>query len=306
MRYRTLGRTGLQVSILGFGASPLGGVFGHVDAAEVERGVRAALDLGINLFDVAPYYGLTRAESALGEALRGVARDSYVLATKVGRYGQRHFDFSAARVVRSCEESLQRLGVEYVDLLQCHDIEFGSLDQIIEETLPALRRLQQQGKTRFVGITGLPLTIFPAVLDRADVDCVLSYCHCTLYDTSLIGLTPYLENRGVGIVNAAPLAMGLLTEAGPPPWHPAPPALKLACAEAGALCRVRGVDIAQLATEYALAWDLIHSTLVGMATEAEVRANAAASERAPDWDLLRAVDAVLAPVRCMTWPSGQQ
>ena len=157
MEYRTLGSTGLRVSMLGYGASPLGGVFAPIDQDSGIRAVRTALDLGVNIIDVSPYYGGTVAETVLGRALRGVDRDSYILATKAGRYGDSTFDFSAARVTASVEESLARLGTDHLDLIQCHDIEFGDLDQIVEETLPALRRLQAAGKVRFVGITGYPM-----------------------------------------------------------------------------------------------------------------------------------------------------
>jgi len=192
MEYRTLGGTGLEVSRLGFGGSSLGSVFRKIDEAKGIRAVRAALDLGVNYIDVSPYYGLTRAETVLGKALEGVPRDRYFLATKVGRYGDAVFDFSARRVTESVEESLRRLGVDHVDVIQCHDIEYGDLDQVVEETIPALRRVREQGKARFVGITGLPLSIFEAVLDRTEVDTVLSYCHLSINDTSLEALIPYL------------------------------------------------------------------------------------------------------------------
>src|SRR5437870_13807368 len=117
MQLRTLGKTGLEVSKLGFGGSSLGAVFRSVDQTDATRAVRTALDLGINFFDTSPFYGSTRAESVLGKALEGVPRDDYALATKVGRYGETEFDFSAARVNRSLDESLARLGVDYVDLL---------------------------------------------------------------------------------------------------------------------------------------------------------------------------------------------
>src|SRR3954447_14225837 len=134
MHYRELGDTGLSVSLLGFGASSLGGVFRQTDDGESIRTVHTALDLGINLIDVSPYYGATRAEAVLGKALREIKRDRYYLATKVGQYGEGEFDFSAERVTRSFDESCARLGVDYVDLLQCHDIEFASIDQIVDET----------------------------------------------------------------------------------------------------------------------------------------------------------------------------
>src|SRR2546421_11501277 len=105
MRCRPLGRTGLEVSILGFGASPLGGVFGEIDESEAVRAVHAAIDLGVNLFDVSPYYGLTRAESVVGRALKQIPRHRFILATKVGRYGASDFDFSAGRTEQSVEES---------------------------------------------------------------------------------------------------------------------------------------------------------------------------------------------------------
>src|SRR5438270_11969693 len=122
MIYRTLGRTGFSVSVLGFGGSPLGSVFRPVEPNEAVRTVRSAIDEGVNFFDTSPFYGLTTAETMLGRALDGVRRDRFYLATKVGRYNEREFDFSVERVTRSVDESLKRLKVEYVDLIQCHDI----------------------------------------------------------------------------------------------------------------------------------------------------------------------------------------
>jgi L-galactose dehydrogenase len=305
MLYRSLGNTGLNVSILGYGASPLGGVFRPIDEAEGIRAVHTALDLGINFIDVSPYYGSTRAESVLGRALASVPRESYLLATKVGRYGADDFDFSAARVVRSVDESLARLGVEYVDVIQCHDIEFGSLEQIVSETLPALEGVRQQGKARFIGITGYPLKIFREVLEQARLDTILSYCHYSLNDILLSALLPYLTEKGVGVINASPLSMGLLTERGAPDWHPAPPELKAACARAAAHCRTRGADLAQLALRFSLAQPQIATTLVGTASPENLRRNAAAVGQLPDPHLLLEVWQILGPVLNTTWPSGR-
>jgi L-galactose dehydrogenase len=307
MEYRILGKTGLRVSALSFGASSLGGVFRDVNEADAIRAVHLSLDLGINFIDVSPYYGLTKAETVLGRALAGVRRDRYLLATKVGRYGAEiaDFDFSATRVTASVDESLARLGVEYVDLIQAHDIEFGDLDQVVEETIPTLRRLQQAGKARFVGITGLPLGALGYVVERSDVDTVLSYCHCELNDTALVGLIPFLKSKEIGVISASPLGMGLLTNRGTPAWHPAPLRVKQACAKAAEHCRRRGADIEKLAIQFALANPDIATTLVGSANPENMRRNIRWAQEPMDQALLHEVREILRPVADVTWPSGR-
>jgi L-galactose dehydrogenase len=306
MQFRTLGSTGLRVSCLSYGASPLGSVFRGVAEPEGIRTVNTALDLGINYIDCSPYYGLTKAETLLGKALQGVARDRYILATKVGRYGAeaKNFDFSAARVTRSVDESLARLGVDHVDVIQCHDIEFGSLDQVVNETIPALRKVIAAGKARFVGITGLPLHVFRAVIDRVPVDTILSYCRYSLNDDALAGMVPYFAGKGVGVISASPLSMGLLSNREPPAWHPAPLEVREACAAAAALCRARGTDIAKLAIQYAVAHPGIATTLVGTASPENIANNVQWADETMDEELLQEVLAVLKPIHNQTWPSG--
>jgi len=200
---------------------------------------------------------------------------------------------------------LRRLGVDYVDLIQCHDIEYGSLDQVVEETLPALRQVQKEGKARFVGITGFPLKIYRYVLDRFEVDTVLSYCHYTLWDTSFAELLPYLEKKNVGIINAAALGMGLLTPQGTPEWHPAPEEIKATCAKAAAHCRAKGARIEQLAIQCAVANPKIHTTLVGTADPEEIRQDVRAGEAPIDQGLLNEVQTILQPMRNKTWLVGR-
>lgn len=305
MEYRTLGNTGLQVSALSYGASSLGGVFREIDEAEGIAAVHLAVDLGINFIDVSPFYGITKAETVLGKALREIDRERYYISTKVGRYGNAEFDFSATRAIASIDESLLRLGLDYVDLILCHDIEFGSIDQVVEETIPALRQLQRQGKARCIGVTGLPLAIFRQVLARTEIDAILSYCRCCLNDTALTELLPELRARGLGVVNASPLSMGLLRQAAPPDWHPAPPALRAACAKAADHCRDRGGDLAKLAIQYAVAQPEVHTTLVSTANPDNLRRNVAAVDEPMDKELLGEVLEILAPVHNLTWPSGR-
>ncbi|XP_076912508.1 L-galactose dehydrogenase-like [Bidens hawaiensis] len=313
MEVRPLGNTGLKLSYVGFGASPLGSVFGPVSDEEAIATVREAFRLGINFFDTSPYYGGTLSEKVLGKALKavGVPRNKYIVSTKCGRYKE-SFDFSAERVTKSIDESLERLQMDYVDILQCHDIEFGSLDQIVNETIPALQKLKELGKIRFIGITGLPLGIFNYVLDRVPpgtVDVILSYCHYSVNDTTLEDLIPYLKSKGVGVISASPLAMGLLTESGPPEWHPASPELKAACSTAADFCKKKGKDISKLAMQYSLCNKDISTILVGMKSVEQVQVNvAAATELAKgvkDAETLAEVEEILKPVKNQTWPSGR-
>lgn len=308
MHYRTLGSTNLKVSALAYGGSSLGGVFHTIDEAEGIRSVHVALDAGINLIDTAPYYAATRAESVLGRALKGVRRDRYYLATKVARYGPelKDFDFSADTVLRSTDESLKRLGVDYVDFIQVHDIEFGNIQQIIDETLPALFKLKAAGKARFVGITGLHVRLFRKVLEAVPgVDQIQSYCHYALNDTALADHLPYLKQKNVGIFNSAPLAMRLLTNEGPPAWHPAPAALRSKCAEAAAFCRARKADISHLALQFSVANPEIHTHVVGTADPKRVLENIRIAATPPDPEVLAGVRQILAPVHNLSWPSGR-
>lgn len=305
MEYRRLGSTDLEVSVLGFGASPLGGVFGDAEPSDGERAVHLAIEHGINFFDVSPYYGLTLAEERLGHALAGL-RSRVVLATKCGRYGADEFDFSAKRVRQSIEESLGRLRTDHVDLIQAHDVEFGDAQQIVEETIPAMRQLQQEGKARYVGITGYPLQVMMRIAAQAPVDSILSYCRYDLLIDDLdTALMPFAEKHGIGVINASPLHMGVLTERGAPAWHPAPQAVHEAGAKAAQLCRARGFDLSELALRWCLDYSRVASTLIGMSKASHVERNLRAFGTPADPELVRDVKAILEPVANLVWPSGR-
>jgi L-galactose dehydrogenase len=305
MRYRKLGRTDLDVSVLGFGASTLGDVFSVTDPAESTRAVHQAIASGINFFDVSPYYGATLAETRLGAALAG-RRDQVILATKCGRYGAADFDFSAHTVTAGFEQSLQRLQTDYVDLLQVHDVEFGSVMQVVEETLPALRRLQQAGKARYIGITGYSLKTLIAIAEQAPVDTILSYCRYNLMVQDMDAtLTPFAKARSIGLINASPLHMGILSAREAPAWHPAPPSVRAAGARAGAISSAHDVPLPEVALRFCLAHPYVSSTLVGMATVQELEQNLRALEAENDPALLGAIAETLGPDRNYIWASGR-
>jgi L-galactose dehydrogenase len=305
MEYRKLGHTDLNLSLIGFGASALGGVFGNFDPGEGMRAVHLAVDSGINFFDSSPYYGITLSETRLGEALVG-RRQRVVLATKCGRYGLDEFDFSAKRVLASMDESLRRLQTDYIDLFQVHDVEFGDVQQIINETLPALRQLQQQGKARYIGITGYPPKLLRRIAESTPVDSILSYCHYNLLNRQMDEvLTPFTRERGIGLINASGLCMGLLTENGPPDWHPAPSEVREAGRKAAEFCRAHGMDISEVALRFCLEHPYVASTLIGIASTREVETSLKLLGSPTDREFVAQIEAVLAPVFNYDWPSGR-
>lgn len=217
-----------------------------------------------------------------GLALQGVPRSAYFLHTKVGRYLPHvadMFDFSADRVKRSVDESLRRLGVDYLDTIQVHDPEFApSLDIIVRQTLPTLADLRRQGLVRSIGITGYPLSTLRELATRSvvELDTCISYCRLALHDTSLAdsGLaTSLAQDHHVGVLNASALAMGLLTQQGPPAWHPASANLKARCRAAAELCAHRGTDLARLALHFSLARPEVSTTLVSAADVVTMETN---------------------------------
>jgi L-galactose dehydrogenase len=295
---RTLGRTNLELPFLSFGASSLGAEFRSVTLDEVLASVRAALECGMNFIDTSPFYGRGMSEVLLGVALRGVPRENYTICTKLGRYDLAHFDFSARRVAESVDVSLHRLGCGHLDIVLCHDIEFVPMQQIVDETLPALRKAREQGKVRFIGFSGYPMKIFKFILDQTSVDCVLSYNQCTLQNTRFADqIVPYLKAKGVGAMNAGPFSARLLTNAPLPAWLKEPEEVKAAARRAAALCTERGTDIAKLALQFSIRNPDITTTIAGSANPNNIRNWATWATEAIDEELLRDVQAIFSPVK---------
>jgi aryl-alcohol dehydrogenase-like predicted oxidoreductase len=307
MDYRPIGKTGMNVSALSFGASSLGGVFHSLKEEDGIAAVLAAVENGINFIDVSPYYGHLKAELVLGKALQRIPRDRYYLSTKVGRYGidgKNCWDYSARRARESVLESMERLHVEYVDLINVHDIEFADLDQVCNETLPALVELRNQGLVRHVGITNLTLRHFRYVIDHVPVgtvESVLSFCHYCLNDDALADYLDYFELRNIGVINASPFSMGLLTGRGAPEWHPAPQPLRELCRRAAEYCRSKGTDIEQLALRYSIDNPRIATTLFSTTRRENVLQNLRWANAPLDTDLLAAVRRILEPRFRDTW-----
>lgn len=312
MRYTEIGKTGLKISSLSFGASSLGSVFHETKEAESIKAVETAIEGGINFIDVSPYYGHYKAETVLGKALKIIPRDKYYLSTKVGRYGKdgvNTWDYSGKRAQESVLESMERLGVEHIDLIHVHDIEFqaslpGGLQKVAEETLPALVELKEKGLVSHVGITDLQIDNLRWVVEHTPegmVETVLNFCHYCLCDDALARHLDFFEQHGIGLINASPLSMGLLSSRGAPAWHPAPKTLVDACRRATEHCAQKGYPIEKLAMQYAVSNPRIPTTLFSSANPDNVRRNLDYVEEPIDWQLVKEVQDIIGPAMRLTW-----
>jgi aryl-alcohol dehydrogenase-like predicted oxidoreductase len=295
------------VSSLSFGASSLGGVFHSLKEERGIEAVKTAVDNGINFIDVSPYYGHLKAEQVLGKALKQIDRTKYYLSTKVGRYGadgKNYWDYSAKRATESVLESMERLNVDYVDIINVHDIEFADLELVCKETLPALVELRSKGIVKHVGITNLTLRHFKYIIDHVPagtVENVISFCHYCLNDDALTDYLDYFEQKSVGVINASPFSMGLLTERGAPEWHPAPAPLQALCRKAADYCKSRGKSIEQLAVKYSVSNPRIATTLFSTTSPENVLRNIEWANAPLDEELLAEVRAILEPRFRDTW-----
>ena len=304
METRPLGNTGLDLSVLSFGASSIGAEFRPIDVPEALRCVNVALDRGMNYIDTAAYYGRGLSELMLGRVLPDIPRDSYVLSTKLGRYAPKHFDFSARRVLESIDISLERMQLEHVDIVFCHDIEFVNLDQVVNETIPALRKEVEKGKVRFIGVSGYPMKIFREMLDRADLDVVLSYNHYTLQNDMALQLVQPCQENGVGLINAAPFSARLLTDSKLPDWHKSTPDVRAVCEKAAAHCRDKGTDIAKIALQYSVANESFASCVSGSANPDRVSQWCDWLEEPLDEALVAEVKEILKPIHNWIYADG--
>ena len=201
-------------------------------------------------------------------------------------------------MAESIDVSLHRLGTDHLDIILCHDIEFVPMQTIVDETLPALRKIRDSGKVRCIGFSGYPQKIFRFICDQTDVDCVLNYNQYTLQNTRFADETiPYLKARGIGVMHAGPFSARLLTDAPLPVWLKEPEEVKAAARQAAALCQTRGSSIAKLALQFALANPDIATTIAGSANPHNIRDWARWAAEPIDEELLREVQKIFAPVR---------
>ncbi|MBB2913989.1 D-threo-aldose 1-dehydrogenase [Streptosporangium becharense] len=290
----------MQVSKYGFGAAPIGNLFSAVDDDEARAAVDAAYDAGIRLFDTAPHYGLGLSERRLGAALAGRPRDSYTLSTKVGRLlvpapadapvGRddegfdvpadlcRVRDYSRDGVRRSLEESLERLGLDAVDIVLIHDPD-AHWEQAVSEAYPALAELRDQGVVKAVGVGMNQAAMLARFVRETGVDTVMLAGRYTLLDQSgEEELLPLCRERGVSVLAAGVFNSGLLATHDPSgtyDYAPAPGDLLARARRIASVCERHGVTLPQAALAFPLRHPAVVSVVVGARSAAEVTRNAA-------------------------------
>jgi len=310
IKFKPLGKTGLDISELSIGGTTLGNEYGEIETSQAVDAVRFAIDSGLNFVDTSPYYGRTLSETRLGEALQDGYRDRVYLATKAGRYDramETGFDYSYDRILKSWEESASRLQTDYFDLYQLHDTEFVRAEQVIYEAWPAMVKLKEEGKVGHIGITGYPMQHLSRLARSLDPtpETILTYCHYNLMNTTFDDwLLPTAKDLNIGVINASTTHMGVLTEKGAEDWHPAPPEVHRVGKQVSDYVRSQGESITDIAFLFALAHPYITSTCVGMKSIEEVKQNLEVVEKQMDEELLTQIEEMIMPVKNLNWIQG--
>jgi D-threo-aldose 1-dehydrogenase len=295
---RRLGRTALEVTVIGFGASTAGNIWRVRRDEDVAASLAAAWDRGIRYYDTAPHYGLGLSERRVGTALRDRPRDEYLLSTKVGRLLEpnpvptgsdltaggfdvpddlhRVRDYSADGVRRSLEASLERLGADRIDIVLVHDPD-DYVDQALTEAVPALAALRDQG---VIGAVGLGMNQWQAPLravNETDVDVVMIAGRWTLADRSAQPLLDRCAERGVAVLAAAPFNSGLLARPRPAEdatfnYGPAPQQMLERARALADVCNSAGISLPHAAMQFPLRHPAVASVVVGLSTGPQVDA----------------------------------
>lgn len=317
---RNLGKTAVRVTEIGFGGAPLGNLFAAVPDADAEASLRTAWDSGCRFFDTAPLYGFGLSERRVGDALRDKPRDRFVLSTKVGRLlrpgadqGSAFqspmpfhavFDYSYDGVMRSVEHSLQRLGLERIDVALIHDLAHdwlgddypAQLRTAMEGGYRALAELKASGQVGAIGLGVNEVSACEEAMARGDFDCFLLAGRYTLLEQGALDrFFPECERRGVSVVIGGPFNSGLLARVGKPDatynYGAVPPEIAQRAVALLEACSRHDVPLPAAALQFPLAHPVVAAVIPGARNAAEVASHWAwARLRIPGalWDDLRA------------------
>lgn len=300
MRTNRLGQTAVQVTELGFGGGPLGGLFAPLDEETASQALAAAWDSGIRYFDTAPHYGIGQSEHRTGDFLQHKPREEFTLSTKAGRLlvpqdeqdaqdrtdehfevpatHRRVWDFSRDGIMRSVEDSLTRMNADRIDVLLLHDAE-GHFEDALRDGCPALDELRSQGVVGAIGAGMYHTPMLTRLVQETDVDVVMLSGNYTLLEhRALDDLLPACAERGVSVLAASVFNSGLLATPRPADdahydYGPASPELRRRTHRIADVCEAHGVTLPQAAMAFPLRHPVVAGIVVGMRSAAEVRSN---------------------------------
>ena len=317
MNYNTLGKTGLSVSKLGFGASGIGGMFGKTEETEALKTIHQAFDRGINYFDTSPAYGRSdsrfgplTSEIILGKGLKTIDRSKIVLSTKAGKQASLppEFNFKYEAIINSVEASLKRLQTDYIDMVFLHDIEYDRakhFDVAMDEGLKALSQLKKDGKIRFYGVSGYPIELISDVIKTYSVDVILAHNHYTLINNLLLELIPKAKSKDISLINASPFASGLLTKKGPPDWYPVTTEQLSIVKKAVDFCTKNGTTLEKIALQFSLGNPEVATTLFSCTEAKTLNQNIDWIEESIDILIIKEVYSILEPLRNINFDFGE-
>ena len=280
MEHRAVGRTGLEVSVIGFGAAPLAGLYRDVPEEEAIETIQAALDQGINLFDTAPAYGGGLSEARLGLVLPNIPRESFVLSTKIGRVfddeGKRITTYERDGVLRSLERSLTLLKLDYVDIVHIHDPD-DHYEEAIGQAYPVLDELRSQGVIKAVSVGINQWEMLMDFQRDGDFDCFMLANSYHLLRQGAVPLLDICVQKGIGILLAGVYATGILAtgakEGAKYRYRDAPPEILKQVAEIETICRRFDVPLKAAALQFVLGHPAISSLVLGMSTPKRIGDN---------------------------------
>lgn len=299
-----------NISNIAFGCATLANIYNPISEIDSCDLVYHAFNRGINYFDVAPFYGGGLAEKRLGICIKNLNRNDIFLATKIGRYTSQnsnsgaggYFDFTPSMIEKSIKQSMSNMETNYIDLIQCHDIENVKMIDILN-CLPLLEHFKSTQKIGGIGINSYPLQPLLNVLDNSKikVDSIGTYAHHTLINDSILEIIPEMKKKNVEIINSSPLGMGLLTEKGPPIWHPASILMCETVNNIKLYCKNNSENISNIAMRYSLSNNELLTNITGANSINEIEMNInSLNNNIPD-TYLKDISIIAYPIKNKLW-----
>ena len=299
-----------SVSNIAYGCATLANIYKPLNIDDCKQLITYTFKKGINYFDVAPFYGGELAERNLGYSIKDIPRSELFIATKIGRYTDDnsnsgaggYFDFSPSKIEQSIKKSIDNMNIKYIDLLQCHDIENVSRQTVLD-ALPLLEHYKTTGIINGIGINSYPIQPLLDIVESTPIkiNSVGTYAHNTLINNTILDYIEYFTKKNISIINSSPLAMGLLTQKGPPIWHPASNLMKTTVNNLNNYCLSKNLNIENLSMIYSLSNKDILTTISGGNSITEIKNNLNCLNKTIDDLIMKDITEIVYPIKNKLW-----